>query len=71
MKKLESSSLAVRTPLEIGGEDFYGHYAHRKRVTVGVSSSSIGAFLSDLDGSQPPLVWPKVRKHEKSQGFFE
>lgn len=65
MKKLESSSLAVRTPLEIGGEDFYGHYAHRKRVTVGVNRCFPLRF-----GWQPASLWPKVRKHEKSQGFL-
>lgn len=70
MKKLESSSLAVQTPLEIGGEDFCGHYKHRKQVTVGVRSSSIGAFLCDLGGCQPPLA--NSRASMKShKGFFE
>lgn len=68
--KLESSSLAVQTPLETGGEDFCGHYKHRKRVTVWVRSSSIGAFLWDLDGCQPPLVLANSRKAWKVTRVF-
>lgn len=74
MKKLESSSLAVQTPLEIGGEDFCGHYKHRKRVTVGVRSLSIGAFLCDLGGCQPPLAnsrqaWKVTRVFLRNHSF--
>lgn len=75
MKKLESSSLAVQTTLEIGGEDFCGHYKHRKQVTVGVRSSSIGAFLCYLGGCQPPLAnsrqaWKVTRVFLRNRSFL-
>lgn len=38
-----------------GLECFCGHCTHRKHGTVGVRSLSIGAFLFDLDDSQPLL----------------